>query len=100
MIEEADAKRQCVAASSAIVLPSRVGNQARDARCGLRGTRVGEANHPSPHSEVPDDILDDLEFKLGRMDSDSDDEPLLRGREERDAKASHRGCGVECPHLR
>ena len=28
MIEEADAKRWCVAASSAIVLPSRVGNQA------------------------------------------------------------------------
>ena len=27
MIEEADAKRRCVAASSAIVLPSRVGNQ-------------------------------------------------------------------------
>ena len=28
MIEEADAKRRCVAASSAIALPSRVGNQA------------------------------------------------------------------------
>ena len=50
----------------------------RDARYGLRGTRVGEASHPGPHSDVPDDIWDDLEFRLGRMDSDSDDEPLQR----------------------
>ena len=39
---------------------------------------MGEASHPGPHSDVPDDILDDLEFRLGRMDSDSDDEPLFR----------------------
>ena len=50
----------------------------RDARYGLRGTRVGEASHPGPRSDVPDDILDDPEVRLGRMDSDSDDEPLLR----------------------
>ena len=31
---------------------------------------MGEASHPGPHSDVPDDILDDLEFRLGRMDSD------------------------------
>ena len=39
---------------------------------------MGEASHPGPHSDIPDDILHDLEFRLGRMDSDSDDELLLR----------------------
>ena len=39
---------------------------------------MGEASRPGAHSDVPDDILDDLEFRrLGRMDSDSDDEPQL-----------------------
>ena len=33
-----------------------------------RWTRVGEASHPGPHSDVPDDILDDPEFRLGRID--------------------------------
>ena len=28
---------------------------------------MGEASHPGPRSDVPDDILDDLEFRLGRM---------------------------------
>ena len=62
---------------------------------------MGEASHPGPHSDVPDDILDDLEFRLGRIDSDSDDEPFAPiGREDCGAKAGHRGCGVECPSHR
>ena len=79
MIEEADAKRRCVAACSAFCA-SFQGRESgvRDARCGLRRTRVGEASYPGPHSGVPDDILDDLEFRLGRIDSDSDDEFLMR----------------------
>ena len=58
----------------------------RDARCGLREVRVGEASHPSPPSQgvrraisVPEEVLDDLEAALTRIDSSgSDDEPLVR----------------------
>ena len=39
---------------------------------------MGEASHPGLRSDVPDDVLDDLQFRLGRIDSDSDDEPLIR----------------------
>ena len=53
-----------------------------DALYGLRGVRVGEASHPGPEQEVfrvPEDVLDDLEAALTRIDSSgSDDEPLVR----------------------
>ena len=43
---------------------------------------MGEASHPGPEQEVfrvPEDVLDDLEAALTRIDSSgSDDEPLVR----------------------
>ena len=45
---------------------------------GWRGSRVGEASHPGPRSDVPDEILDDLELMLVRIDSVSEDEPIMR----------------------
>ena len=55
------------------------------ARYGLRGVRVGEASHPGPRqgvrraASVPEDVLDDLEAALTRIDSSAtDDEPLVR----------------------
>ena len=47
-----------------------------DARCGLRGVRVGEASNPGPRSrvrprreEVAEDLLSSLEFELTMLDS-------------------------------
>ena len=38
-----------------------------------------EANHPGPsHISAPVDVLDSLELTLQRIDSDTDDEPLVR----------------------
>ena len=44
---------------------------------GLRGVRVGEASHPGPPGQSPDDIFSDLEAVLTRIDS-SDEEALFR----------------------
>ena len=44
---------------------------------GLRGVRVGEASHPGPPGQSPDDIFSDLEAVLIRIDS-SDEEPRSR----------------------
>ena len=55
-----------------------------DARCGLRGVRVGEASNPGPQSrvrqrreDVVEDLLSSLEFELTMLDC-SDDEFLVR----------------------
>ena len=43
----------------------------------LRGVRVGEASHPGPPGQSPNDILCDLEAVLTRIDS-LDEEALVR----------------------
>ena len=49
----------------------------RNARYGLRGVRVGGANHPGPtRLRDEDEVLDNLELSLTMIDSD--DEPLTR----------------------
>ena len=81
LIDEADAKRRCLDASTAfdVAIQSRQSN-VRNARYGYRGVRVGEASHPGPshHSSAPDDVLDSLELTLQRIEWDTDDEPLVR----------------------
>ena len=45
----------------------------RNARCGLRSVRVGEASHPGlsqSDREVPDEVLDDFELELNRISDD------------------------------
>ena len=49
-----------------------------NSRYGLRGVRVGEASNPGPaRQRGPEEILNELEATLTRLDS-SDEEPLLR----------------------
>ena len=43
----------------------------RNVRDGLRGVRVGE-EPPKSDKEAPDEVLDDLEFELGRIDRHED----------------------------
>ena len=62
-----------------VAIQSRQSN-VRNARYGYRGVRVGEASHPGPshHSSAPDDVWDSLELTLQRIESDTDNEPLVR----------------------
>ena len=64
---------------------------------GLRGVRVGEASHPGPPRQgapcadrVPEEVLNDLEAALTRIDSSgTDDEPLMRPSSGSRAKEIH-----------
>ena len=49
----------------------------RDARCGLRDVRVGEATHPGPSQESfrrgSEEIVNCLEFDLTRVDTTNEE---------------------------
>ena len=74
LIVVSDAKRRAVCRQCVAI---HGGEPSVRSCCGLQGVRVGEASHPGPPGQSPDDILSDLEAVLTRIDS-SDEEALVR----------------------